>query len=181
MGKVACCTDHFSVNVISYVSRRKWYQISSTHCHASPSNDTLYTTCNYVTRLSQVRAWIHVPYMWKFSLDKNFAKPWQKFLHIQYSVDLSSTVKSVNSGHCVRQPPPYCSHLVHAPSGITPYTTQLFKAAPPLYIYYSHWFSAHGDHYRQVTGYTVLPIPNLRGSHPIAYSGKPNPNLLVYM
>ena len=34
-----------------------------------------------------------------------------------------------SSYHCVRQPPPYYSHSVQAPSGKTPYIIHLFKAA----------------------------------------------------
>ena len=43
-----------------------------------------------------------------------------------------STVKPVYSGHCVRQPPLYYSHLVQAPIGKTPYIKHFFKAATSL-------------------------------------------------
>ena len=42
------------------------------------------------------------------------------------------TVKSVYSGHCVRQSPLYYSQLVQAPIGKTPYVKHLFKAATSL-------------------------------------------------
>ena len=72
-------------------------------------------------------------------------------------------VKPVYSGHRVRQPPPYYSHLVQAPSGKTPYIKHFFKfkAATSLLqpLCFSPWVIA-------LAKFTVLGCTTL---HPMGY------------